>query len=96
MDEIPEQLNDWWKLDEPPERDAAFRFAVMEKIERRRFWSECSQIISMALAIGLVAWVVAPALESFIRNADAAFAATLAIGLILAWIAESGLDLEAT
>jgi hypothetical protein len=49
-------------VDEPPARDPAFSLAVMERIERRRFWTEVLFAAPIALAVLVALWALSPLL----------------------------------
>jgi hypothetical protein len=50
------------EVDEPPARDPAFSLAVMERIERRRFWMEVAMGAPVALAVLVALWALSPLL----------------------------------
>lgn len=62
MSEADAILRSLLAVDEPPARDVAFTLAVMERVERRRFWTEVAMMAPAVLAACLVLWALAPAL----------------------------------
>lgn len=84
-------------VEEPPARDPAFALAVMEKIERRRFWVELLMGAPVALAACVALWALSPiltqvAVEWIGPFAQQAVVPVLAVVLTLAALAFSGRD----
>ena len=85
MNERLERLDALWRLEQPPAPDPAFSYAVMARIERHRLWSGLGDSVLLTLAIGLLAWMLAPTVDDLTRLADAPLmlAAAFVAGLSL-------------
>jgi hypothetical protein len=62
MSEADAMLRTLFAADEPPARDPAFTIAVMERVQRRRFWTEVMMLAPMAIAFCVILWAMAPML----------------------------------
>jgi hypothetical protein len=84
-----------WAEAQPPARDAAFAVAVVSRIERRTLWSELLDIAPLVVALGVLAWALAPPLETVLSGDIMGIGATafLMVASVLAgiWLAVSSL-----
>jgi hypothetical protein len=55
-------LKDLFAAGQPPARDTVFTLAVMERVERRRFWTEIAMLVPVVVAACVALWAVAPML----------------------------------
>lgn len=62
MSEADAMLRRLLAVDAPPARDPAFSLAVMERVQRRRFWSEIAMAVPAAVAFCVILWAIAPML----------------------------------
>ena len=97
MSEADIKLKALLAVDEPPARDPAFSLAVMEKIERRRFWTELLLSAPVALAALVALWALSPFLTQAAVDwigpfAEGALLPVLALVLTLAALAFAGRD----
>lgn len=60
MSEADIMLKALLAMEEPPARDPAFALAVMERIERRRFWTELLMGAPVAVAVCVALWALSP------------------------------------
>lgn len=84
-------------VEEPPARDFAFTLAVMERVERRRFWTEAAMLVPAVFAACLVLWALAPALNELAVGwlgpfGQTAFVPIVALVMTLAALAFVGRD----
>jgi hypothetical protein len=77
-----------WAEAEPPARDPAFAIAVIARIERRRLWGELLDLAPLVVALGVLAWALAPRVETMLRGdlAGLGAGAFLAAASVLAGI----------
>jgi len=80
-----------WAADMPPARDPAFVIGVLERAHRRTLWIDLLGLIPAVIALGVVAWILSPAMaelaRALARIATAPrFAASLAILAVLGGI----------
>lgn len=84
-------------VEEPPARDPGFALAVMERIERRRFWTELLMGAPIAVAVCVALWALAPFLTDAAVQwigpfAQGALMPVLAVVLTLVALAFLGRD----
>lgn len=65
------RLQALWALDEPPARDPAFEFAVMERVLRRRLWIDMAALAPIIAGAGVVLWSLMPLLGGLDQFAGA-------------------------
>jgi hypothetical protein len=97
MSEADMRLKALLAVDEPPARDPVFALAVMERIERRRFWTELLLGAPVALAACMALWALSPFLTEMAVQWIGPFAQgllmpVLALVLTLAGFAFAGRD----
>jgi len=84
-----------WAEGEPPARDPAFSYAVAARIERRRMWGELLDLAPLVVALGVLAWALAPTVETMLGGDPVGLGATvfLTAASVLAgiWLAMAGL-----
>ena len=88
MTDADRMLTELWAQDEPPERDAMFVLAAMERIEHRRFWLDAlgmaPVIVAACAALAALGPAVARAFEAAIPAANSAAVAPVVGGLVMA------------
>jgi hypothetical protein len=81
------RLQALWALDEPPAHDAGFEFAVMERVLRRRAWTDIAALTPIVIGAGVVLWSLTPlalgSLDQF-ATADTETLVGLAVSLAIA------------
>jgi hypothetical protein len=90
-------LKSLFEADAPPARDVAFTLAVMERVERRRFWTEAAMLVPAVIAACVVLWALAPALNEMAVSwlgpfGQSAFVPVIALVTTLAALAFVGRD----
>ncbi|HET7084283.1 MAG TPA: hypothetical protein VFI23_05905 [Rhizomicrobium sp.] len=66
-----------------PAADPHFAFAVMKRIEQRRFRRELAQVTGLAAAAAVLLWLLAPVIETAWQESYAPYASNLVILLVL-------------
>ncbi len=89
MNETPESLKALFALDQAPAHDPLFVLEVLRHIEKRRFWSALVEAVPVVMAIGVVAWAMAPMLENLSNEAAIAFVLLTAAVFSAFWVAEA-------
>ena len=89
-----QKLAGLWAEGQPPIRDPAFAFAVMARIERRRMWGEIFDLAPLVVALGVLAWALAPTAEALLKGGLAELGTTsflMALSVLLGiWLAMAG------
>lgn len=84
MTTADERLAALLREDAPPSRDAAFRIAVMEGIERRRARNQLLLTLAVTLLAMVVLWSFAPVITPWLIGSGAMLAA-LFTAVALSW-----------
>jgi hypothetical protein len=97
MSDADAMLRTLFAAAEPPARDPAFTLAVMEKVQRRRFWIEVLTFAPVAVAVCVIMWAVAPMLTDLAVQwmgpiAQGAILPALAVVLTFSAMAFAGRD----
>jgi hypothetical protein len=91
MSEADIRLKALLAVDEPPARDAVFALAVMERIERRRFWMEILLGAPVALAVLVALWALSPLLTEMAVQWIGPFAQGLLLPVLAVVLTFAGL-----
>ncbi len=90
MSDAERLLAELWAADEPAERDPRFALAVMQTIERRRFWIDIAGFVPAIVAVCAMLAALGPALAQAIAAAmpplDNGLIAPLAAGVVMAGV----------
>ena len=77
------RLRALWALDEPPARDVSFEFQVMQRLLRRRLWTDIAALVPLAVGGGVALWALVPLLGSLDQLATADTEALVGLGVSL-------------
>lgn len=88
MSNAERRLAEAFAADMPPATDHAFTFAVLERIERRRAWTDVFESVPFIIAAVALFWLLAPTFDRLMQEGTAvfntpAFFATIALLLTL-------------
>ena len=68
MSNADNRLSELLAADMPPAADRAFALSVIERIERRRFWADVSELVPVVAGAAIVLWAAAPVIENLIEK----------------------------
>ncbi|MBN9320487.1 MAG: hypothetical protein BGN86_10365 [Caulobacterales bacterium 68-7] len=66
-----------------PERDPAFRLAVMQGVARRRFIGELLDLAPFVAGAAALLWLLAPQIEVYLRRVDFGLLGSLTVALVI-------------
>jgi hypothetical protein len=73
MSNAEQKLAQLFAADVPPASDRAFAFAVLERIERRRAFTDMLEIIPYIIGAGALLWLLAPTIDHLVQQSVAVF-----------------------
>jgi hypothetical protein len=68
MSNAERRLAEAFAVDMPPATDHAFTFAVLERIERRRAWTDVMEMVPYIIAAATLLWILAPFIEDLVEK----------------------------
>lgn len=68
MSNAERHLAEAFAADMPPAADHAFTFAVLERIERRRAWTDAMELVPYIIAAAALLWILAPTIDDLVQK----------------------------